>query len=57
MTEPSELVQLPRPQAEALLDYLASRPFGEVSMACGWLMSALNAQPIEPEAPEEGDKD
>lgn len=41
-TEPT--VTLPRGQVEALLQYLVTKPFGEVANACGWLQSAL-AQP------------
>lgn len=52
-----DTITLGRAEAQAILEYLVQRPFGEVHLACGWLSAALNAPTRTPqeEAPEEGE--
>lgn len=37
------MIELSKEQAQAILDYLIHRPFGEVAAAVGWMQAALDA--------------
>lgn len=43
------MINLPREQVEAILNYLMQRPYGEVATACEWLQAALESSsaPVE----------